>query len=503
MNTTTSTTALGAVDLAAAITTSAVSMRGDDIHADLKGQLQHMRDAFNAEGVVTLETRLDRLGRCIDLLLDNQQALCEAVATDFGCRASVVTQMADLMTTLHSLKFARKHLRKWMQAEKRSAPFPMNLLGARAAVHYQPKGVIGIMSPWNVPINVLFSPLIDALGAGNRALLKPSEFTPATSQLLTELFPRYFDPTEISVVTGAAEVGAAFSALPLDHLIFTGSSQVGHHIMQAAAANLTPVTLELGGKSPLIVSTSADLADTVEKIIGAKIINSGQLCISPDYCFVPEASMEEFIAVSKTVFAGFFNGCVDNDDYVSIINQKNFDRLTTYVDEAEEQGVEMVNLDPLQQPWRQNTLRKIPLHLAVDPADDLQIMQQEIFGPLLCIKPYNDLQDCISEINRRPRPLALYYFGDDKAEQQLLIETTVAGGMSINDIGVHYACDDLPFGGIGNSGMGQLHGRDGFRTCSHAKAVLKQGRGNIPKLFGTLPPFGKKIEKTLQRVLKK
>ncbi len=473
------------------------------IHAELGRQLQQMRSAFAAEGVVTLEVRLDRLKRCIDLLLDNQQALCTAVETDFGCRAPVVTQMADLMTTLQSLKFARKHLRKWMQAEKRSAPFPMNMFGARAMVHYQPKGVIGIMSPWNVPINVLFSPLIDALGAGNRVMLKASEFTPATSQLLADLFSRYFDQNEIHVVTGAANVAAAFSALPLDHLIFTGSSQVGRHILQAAAANLTPVTLELGGKSPVIVSASANLEEVVEKIIAGKIINSGQLCISPDYCFVPQARMEEFITLSKAAFARFFNGCLDNSDYVSIINQKNFERLTAYVEEAEQQGVELVNLDPLQQPWRQNPQRKMPLHLLIDPADYLQVMQQEIFGPLLCLKPYNELQDCINDINRRPRPLALYYFGDDQAEQETLIATTIAGGMSINDIGVHYACDDLPFGGIGNSGMGQLHGRDGFRTCSHAKAVLNQGRVNIPKLFGTLPPFGSKVEKTLQRVLKK
>lgn len=479
------------------------SEAGNNTLDELPQILQRQRDAFNKEGPVSYETRIDRIDRCIALMVDHQDALCEAVNADFGCRSRHVTRMSDIFTSLGSLKFARKNLKKWMQPERRRAPSPMNLFGARAHIHYQPKGVIGIMSPWNVPINVVFSPLSDVLSAGNRAMIKPSEFNPQTVALLKQLFAQYFDETEIAIISGDADIGSAFSALPLDHLIFTGGGEVGKLVMQAAAKNLTPVTLELGGKSPVVVSESCDILDAAEKIITAKAMNSGQLCINADYCFVPEAKIEQFIQQCRKTVAQHYPSIMDNPDFVSVINGRNYDRIVSYLEDAESKGARVVPLNPSAEAWQDRDKHKIPLHLVIDPSDDMLVMQQELFGPILCLKPYRQFDDCIEDINNRPRALALYYFGKDKAEQQKLVSHTIAGGMSINDIGVHFACDDMPFGGIGPSGMGHYHGHDGFKTFSHAKAVFKQGVVNLPKLSGTLPPYGEKIDKMLGNMIKK
>ena len=461
------------------------------------------REAFENESPVTLATRISRLDRCIALIVDHQDALCAAVNEDFGCRSSRVTRMSDLFTSLNSLKFVRKHVSRWMRPERRRAPFPMNLFGARAEIHYQPKGVVGIMSPWNVPVNTVFSPLADVLGAGNRAMIKPSEFNPHTVALLSELFSSYFDTTEIAVISGGPDVGAAFSALPLDHLIFTGAGEVGKRVMQSAAQQLTPVTLELGGKSPVIVSRSARLGEAAEKIITGKAMNAGQVCISPDYCFVPEEQLEAFVKHCQDTIANQYPTVVDNDDFVSIISERHYDRLRGYIDEAREKGARVVPLASAGEQWDDRARHRMPVHLVIDPAEDLQVMQEELFGPVLCIRSYRQLQHCITDINSRPRPLALYYFGRDKDEQHQLITRTTAGGMCINDIGVHFACDDLPFGGVGASGMGHFHGREGFKTFSHAKSVFHQGFLNLPKLSGTLPPYGDKVDGLLNRMLKK
>ena len=459
------------------------------------------REAFQREGFVTLATRIDRLDRCIALIVDHQDALCAAVNEDFGCRSSRVTRMSDLFTSLSTLKFVKRNLGAWMKPERRRAPFPMNVLGARAEVHYQPKGVVGIMSPWNVPVNTVFSPLADVLGAGNRAMIKPSEFNPHTTALLEELFGRYFDSTEISIVSGGPDVGAAFSGLPLDHLIFTGSGEVGKRVMQSAAMQLTPVTLELGGKSPVIVSRSAKLHEAAEKIMTGKAMNAGQICISPDYCFVPEEQLDAFVEQCRLVIASQYPTVVDNDDFVSVINARNHARLQRYIDDAEAKGARVVTLAPANEQWDDHSKHRMPLHLVIDPSDDLLVMQEELFGPILCVRPYKQLPDCIADINGRPRPLALYYFGHDKQEQQQLITQTTAGGMSINDIGVHFACDDLPFGGVGASGMGHFHGREGFKTFSHAKSVFRQGILDLQKLSGTLPPYGAKVDRLLGRII--
>ena len=470
---------------------------------ELQAILENQRSAFKAEGPVALETRVDRIDRCIAMLVDNKESICEAVNKDFGCRSKYVTLMTDVMNSVSSLKHVKKNLKKWMKPEKRTPFMPMNFLGARAHVNYQPKGVIGIMTPWNVPVNMIFSPLADALGAGNRVMIKPSEFTPHTADIMQRLFAQYFEESEVAIVIGGPEVGAAFSALPVDHIIFTGATTIGRLVMKAAAENMVPVTLELGGKSPVIISEDVDINMAAERIITGKSMNGGQLCISPDYCFVPQSRLEAFIAACKETIAQQFPTVQGNDDFVSCINERHFERVKAYIDEANEAGTRIVPLCPAGEEFSSSENHKIALHLIVDPADELACMQDEIFGAVLNIKVYSDLDEVIDFINERERPLALYYFGNDKAQQQRVITETISGGVSVNAIGMHVACDDLPFGGIGHSGTGNYRGFDGFRTFSHARGVYQEGWVNMAKLAGTLPPYGEKVAKMLESQIKK
>lgn len=471
--------------------------------AELQAVLNNQRSAFKAEGPVALATRLDRIDRCIALLVENKEAICEAVDKDFGCRSKYVTLMTDIMNSVGSLKFVKKNLKKWMKPEKRSPFMPMNFLGAKAQVRYQPKGVVGIMTPWNVPVNMIFSPLADVLGAGNRAMVKPSEYTPHTAEIMRKLFAQYFEESEVSVVTGGPEVGAAFSALPLDHLIFTGASSIGRLVMRAAAENMVPVTLELGGKSPVVIGDGFDIKLAAERIITGKAMNGGQLCVSPDYCFVPQSRMEAFIHRCKEVIAEQFPTVQANPDFVACINERHYHRVKGYIDEASDKGARVIPLCPQGEEFSNQEEHKIALHLVVDPDDSLACMQDEIFGAILNIKPYSDVQEVIDFINERERPLALYYFGTDKTEQEKVISETISGGVAINAIALHVACDDMPFGGIGHSGMGNYRGRDGFRTFSHARGIYQEGYVDMAKLAGTLPPYGQKVAKMLESQIKK
>ncbi|KZX58803.1 aldehyde dehydrogenase [Halioglobus sp. HI00S01] len=473
------------------------------VAAELQLILDNQRQAFRAEGHVELATRIDRLDRCIALLVDNKQAICDAVDKDFQGRSPYVTQMMDIMNSIGSLKFVKKNLKKWMKPEKRSPFMPMNFLGAKAYVKYQPKGVVGIMTPWNVPVNMIFSPLADVLGAGNRAMIKPSEFTPHTAELMRKLFAQYFEETEISIVTGGPEVGAAFSALKLDHVIFTGATSIGRLVGKAAADNMVPVTLELGGKSPVIISPSADINKAAETIITGKSMNGGQLCVSPDYCFVPQSKLETFIKRCRDVIAEQFPRIQGNPDFVACINERHYERVKGYIDEAAERGMRIVPLCPPGEEMSAPAEHKLALHLIVNPDNDLACMQDEIFGAVLNIKTYDDLDPVLEFINDRERPLALYYFGEDETEQARVLNETISGGVSINQIAMHVACDDLPFGGIGHSGTGNYRGFDGFRTFSHARGVYREGWVNMAKLAGTLPPYGQKLDKMLDSQIKK
>lgn len=479
------------------------SLKESSASAELQAILDNQRRAFRAEGPVALATRIDRIDRCIALLVDHKEAICDAVNKDFGCRSPYVTLMTDVMNSLGSLKFVKKNLKKWMKPERRSAFMPMNFLGAKAHVHYQPKGVVGIMTPWNVPVNMIFSPLADVLGAGNRAMIKPSEYTPHTAEIMQQLFAQYFEETEITVITGGPEIGAAFSALPLDHLIFTGATSIGRLVMRAAAENMVPVTLELGGKSPVIVGEDCDIHVAAERIITGKAMNGGQLCVSPDYCFVPQSRLEAFIHRCKAVIAEQFPTVQGNQDFVSCINERHYDRVKGYIDEASATGARVIPLCPPGEAFSSRKDHKIALHLVVNPADELACMQDEIFGALLNIKTYDSLHDVINFINARERPLALYYFGRDKAEQDKVINETMSGGVAVNAIALHVACDDLPFGGTGHSGMGSYRGRDGFRTFSHGRGVYREGFVDMAKLAGTLPPYGQKVANMLESQIKK
>lgn len=470
---------------------------------ELQAVLDVQRRAFRREGPVALETRLDRIDRCIALLVDNQDAICEAVNSDFGCRSNYVTLMTDIMTSVGSLKFVRKNLKKWMKPEKRRPLMPMNFLGARAQVQFQPKGVVGVMTPWNVPVNMIFSPLADVLGAGNRAMIKPSEFTPDTAELMRDLFARYFEESEIAVISGGPDVGAAFASLAVDHLIFTGATSIGRKVALAAADNLVPVTLELGGKSPVIIGENCDIYKAAERIITGKAMNGGQLCISPDYCFVPQSKLEVFIRHCRDVISTQFPTIQGNPDFVACINERHYDRVKGYIEEAREHGTRVVALCPDGEAFSRREDHKIALHLLVDPADELACMQDEIFGAALNIKPYHDVESVIEYINDRERPLALYYFGRDRDEEAQVLRETLSGGVSVNAIAMHVACDDMPFGGVGSSGSGNYRGRDGFRTFSHARSTYREGFVDIGKLAGTLPPYGEKLAKMLASQISK
>ncbi len=473
-----------------------------DTHSELQDLLTLQRNAFLQEGYVDYNTRIDRLNSCISLLVDNQDTICEALDADYGGRSRRFTRMAEILTPVNNLKNTKKNLKKWMKPERRRVPVPMNFLGAEASVNYQPKGVIGNMTPWNVPIGMMFSPMADILGAGNRAMIKPSEFNPQTSELVKSLVGKYFDPAVLSVVTGGPEVGAVFSSLAFDHLLFTGATSIGRLVMRSAAENLTPVTLELGGKSPVIVGASAKLDDTASKIISGKSLNCGQLCIAPDYVFVHEDNLDQFVQLCQTEFATQFPAATSNPDYNALITERHYQRIQDYLTEAQEQGARVVNLDSASAAGDRSN-KKIPLHLIVDPSDDLKVTQDEIFGPIMLVKPYRELSECIHYINARPRPLALYYFGTDIEEQQTVLNNTISGGVTINNVMFHFSCDDLPFGGVGGSGIGHYHGFDGFRTFSHARSVYKDGFVNITKVAGMSPPYSEKTDKMLDGQIKK
>ncbi len=467
----------------------------------MQDTLQRLKQAQLSAGIPSAEERKARLQKAIDLLVDHQQALADALDEDYGGRSPYLTLMSEVLQPLGHLKEAQKQLHKWMKPEKRKAPFPMGLFGSKAELRYQPKGVVGIMSPWNYPIAMVMNPLCNALAAGNRAMVKPSEFNPKTAALLEKLLHEYFADDEVVVINGGPEVGAAFAELPFNHLFFTGAGGIGSKVMEAASRNLTPVTLELGGKSPVIVGKSASIIGAASSIITGKCMNAGQACVSPDYVFVPQDDVEQFIDVCRANFVSQFPSVLKNRDYTAVINDRHYQRIIGYLREAEEAGVRIDNLSG--EPIMEGS-RRVPLQIVVNPDDSLAVMREEIFGPIMVVKGYADVVDVINYINARPAPLALYYYGTDAAEKELVLNHTLSGGVSVNNVMMHVACSDLPFGGVGASGMGNYHGREGFRTFSHARGVYTEGKVNLAKLAGTLPPYQpEKLKKMLAAQIKK
>lgn len=465
--------------------------------------LRLQRESYLAQGEVSAETRIDRLDRTIDVLVANAEKISDAMNSDFGCRPRQVNLMTDVTGSLENLKHAKKHLRRWMKAEKRPSMFPLGLLGGRSSIQYQPKGVVGVIAPWNFPLGMVFEPLAGVIAAGNRAMIKPSEFTPATSALIDEMVSKTFDPAEIAVVTGGPEVGQAFSSLDFDHMVFTGATSVARHIMAAASKNLVPVTLELGGKSPTVISETADLKEAMERIMVGKMLNAGQVCIAPDYVMLPEGKMDEAVALAKEVVAEMYPSLLANEQYTAMLNERHFQRMQKNIDDANERGAEIVAINPAKEDFSVNPTQKIPPTLILNPDDDALCMQDEIFGPLLPLKTYTKFEDVISYINARPRPLAAYYFGKDSSEEHRFLTGTTSGGACVNDVMFHMLQKDLPFGGVGPSGMGSYHGIEGFKAFSHAKSVYKQpGKIPVTKLAGFMPPYGDASEKSIKQKVK-
>jgi coniferyl-aldehyde dehydrogenase len=474
-----------------------------DIAADMRALLERQRADFMAHLPVRVDVRRDRLTRAIAMLVDHSDAFCDAVSEDFGHRSRELTLMTDIVPSINALKHARKHLAGWMRAERRKSLFPLSLLGARSKVEYQPKGVVGVIAPWNFPIGMVMVPMAGVLSAGNRAIAKPSEFTPRVSALFAEIVPHYFAAEEFAIVTGEADVGAAFSALPFDHIIFTGATGVGRHIMRAAAANLTPVTLELGGKSPVIVGQSADIATVAKKVALGKLMNAGQICLAPDYVLIDEARENALVEELSKATSAMFPTMLDNADYTAVVNDRHHARLSGYLDDARAKGAEVVTVNPAGEDFASANSRKMPLHIIRGATDDMNVMQEEIFGPILPLRRAASTDEAIAYVNAHDRPLGLYYFGSDGAEERRVLDRTISGGVTVNDVIFHVAQEDLPFGGVGPSGMGNYHGFDGFKTFSHAKAVFRQTKVDVAKLAGMLPPYNATTRKTIARDLKK
>ncbi len=455
--------------------------------AYLQQILAAQRSACAAAPLPCAQTRRQWLNALRDVLAGNQQALVEAISADFGNRSADETLLAEIMPSLHGIRYARRHLRGWMKPSRRRVGLAFQPASAR--VIYQPLGVVGIIVPWNYPLYLAIGPLVGALAAGNRVMLKMSESTPATGALLQRLLAQVFPEDQVAVVLGDVEVGKAFARLPFDHLLFTGATHIGRDVMHAAADNLTPVTLELGGKSPAIVSATVPLADAAERIAFGKCINAGQTCVAPDYVLVPRARLEGFVDAYREAVQRLYPSLADNPDYTAIINARQLARLQDYLDDARAKGAEVVPL------FTEAQQRRMPHCLLLEVNEHMRVMHEEIFGPLLPIIPYDELDEALAYVNARPRPLALYYFGYDRPEQQRVLDSTHSGGVCLNDTLLHVAQDDLPFGGIGPSGMGHYHGREGFLTFSKAKSVFAKQRFNAARLV--YPPYGKWWQKLI------
>jgi coniferyl-aldehyde dehydrogenase len=467
-------------------------------HAELTALLGKMRAAARKAGPPDYDTRIEHLDKLERAILARKHDIAKAVGMDFGVRSKHESLIAEVMIVVSAIKHARAHLHEWMETEAREVSWMF--LPGRAEVLMQPLGVIGIISPWNYPVQLALAPLISVLAAGNRAILKPSEMVPDTAQLLKTMMTETFAPDHVSVVTGGIDVSEAVSLLPLDHLVFTGSSRVGKIIMKAAAENLVPVTLELGGKSPCIVGEGYSIAQAAQKIIMGKCFNSGQTCIAPDYVMVPKGRADAFVEECRSAFAAMYPRIQTNPDYTAIINDKQYERLQANLKDARDRGAKIIELNPLKEELDPNA-RKMALHLVLHAKDDSMLMQEEIFGPILPIRTYETLDEAIAYVNDHPRPLALYFFEHDQKRIDKILRDTTSGGVCVNETMLHVAQDDLPFGGVGPSGMGHYHAREGFDAFTKKKPVFYQSRINGTALLR--PPYGPKIDFALKMLLGK
>ena len=443
--------------------------------------LQQQREAYRKAPAPGFEERKASLLALKKALLSNKQALIHALDQDFGGRAHNESLLAEFMPSLEGISYILKRLEKWMRPSKRHVSLQMQ--PASAKVVYQPLGVV-VVVPFNYPLFLSIGPLMTALAAGNRVMIKMSEFTPVTSRLFADMIAGTFSEHQVTVINGDADIAAEFTRLPFDHLLFTGSTPVGRHVMRSAADNLTPVTLELGGKSPVIIDRDFPLSESAERICYGKSLNAGQTCIAPDYLLVMNDQKKAFIKAYLSAFRKMYPTVNGNNDYTAVINDRHHKRLLSLVSDAVTKGARVHT--PFDDSITDGS-RRIPIHLLTNVSDDMEVMQEEIFGPVLPVIGVDNLDEALAFIQARPRPLALYYFGSDKATQERVISHTHSGGVCINECLFHVAVDDLPFGGIGPSGMGHYHGHEGFLTFSKPKAVFSKGKLNSTRIV--YPPY--------------
>ncbi len=451
------------------------------------------RQASRQHPYPSLETRLQNLDKLNKIFSENQDAITEAVNADFGCRSNQETRMLEIFGLLGGITYNQKRLKKWMKPQKRHVG--MAYLGAKNTVLPQPKGVVGVVSPWNYPLFLAFSPCISALAAGNRCIVKMASNSQTLACLMDKLVSEAFDEDTLAIIPGVS--ANDFTHRPWDHLVFTGSPAVGKIVMATAAKYLTPVTLELGGKSPTIIADDCDLKMAAERLLFGKFLNACQTCVAPDYLFIPREKVAPFVELAREIVSGRYPSS-ESQDFTSVIDDKAFERLIGVLQDAKDKGAEAVNLLGNESPNPET--RKIPPHLVLNPSDEMQIMQDEIFGPLLPIKPYDDLDEVIDYINNNERPLALYLYSNDKASQDKVIHNTLSGGMCLNDSMLHVAQHDMPFGGIGNSGMGHYHGKEGFIEFSKLRPIFKQAKKS--GILALAPPYGEAFEKMAKLMMK-
>lgn len=445
-----------------------------------------------------LQERLAHLQALKQMLIGHRERFVAAVNDDFGHRARQETLLMDIATSVDAINYLCRRLPTWLRPERRAVD--LKYAPASAQVIYQPRGVVGIMSPWNFPVALALTPLATALAAGNRAMLKPSEASPATTRLLHDTLAEIFPPDRVSVIDGGVDIGIAFSRLPFDHLLFTGSTSVGRSVMRAASEHLVPVTLELGGKSPALVEQGSDLELAARRIAHGKLANAGQTCIAPDYVLVAERDVSTFVRAYRSAVTALYPNIMSNPQYTSIINDRQLERLQALVADARSKGAEVIDLGTPDTGASMTHRRTLRPALLLNVADDMRVMQEEIFGPLLPLVLYATVADAIAQVNAKPRPLALYYFGTDSACRRAVLDKTTSGGVAFNDTLIHYAQVDLPFGGVGDSGMGAYHGFEGFKSMSHTKSVFRQSSLTMTGVMR--PPFGRLFDSVIKYLLR-
>ena len=470
---------------------------------EMNSVLDEQKKFFINNGSPSIKLRIDRLERLKALIMNNRYDFVDALNADFGVRSKNASMLSDVYGILPAINQAIKSVKKWNKVEKKSSNFPFGLLGAKSYIKYEPLGTVGMISPWNFPVNLTFVPLVSIFAAGNQVMHKPSEHTPITSTLLKDLCDKSYDQNEFATFLGGPEVGEAFTKLHFDHLLYTGGGSVAKHVMNAASKNLVPCTLELGGKSPVIIGKSADLKTSAKRIMFGKTMNAGQICLAPDYVVVHKNQKEDFINETKEAVNEYFPDLKDNDDYTSIINQKHYDRLQDLLNDAIEKGAKVDPINPANEDFSQQEFYKIPPTIITNTTDDMKVMQEEIFGPLLPIVEYDDIDEATQLINSKDRPLGLYYFGNDKSEENNLLNKTSSGGVTVNNVISHLQQDNLSFGGVGPSGMGRYKSFDGFKNFSNPRAYYKEVGYKFDKFFNAVrPPYKGDIEKILKQLFK-